>query len=581
MPTPVVTLPKVANYIKNVGKSVKLASIDYLKDTAPNTADFLETNNDLFKEIYSSTVNYKQTIQAAKTKVTKSKIWDTGGKLKNALIEDLKTGNFYNKERQEAYEMAGIGIDMGDFDDFDFDTSVFDKTDTSDAAKQSKAFDLAMEASTKAQASITFKSADYIAETVKGSTSALFAQNERMIAQMTAGMGSVHAAVGNVFNFMQGPMMTHFQNTLQYQQKSLEHFNKMESMMDELLQMQRNLYNAEREERKYTDFENVVGASGMPDLREYAKAIMKNTKSELGPEFDMLFGDSFGKDANPLLLLIGAPLKVIPEMVVKAVIPATVKKAAETFDNSISGLFSTLISKLNKMSGSDNELLSRIGRIFGLRIDKKTTVSTDKINKGAIPFDGVTKQAIVEVIPGHLRRIEAALTGQPERLYDVNSGRWKTVKQIEKEYRDRRQANVNMGFYEVKKEMDTYLYELRKTNQVRADELEKSVQKVMEKIFSDNGYFSPYRSVYDSNKGYKVSPDKYYGVSPEDFKIIVEQFTKDRGALMHLAQEVMDQRESWSRFLRDIENDGSNVYRNLFSGAYGKNVYQDLRDLSI
>ena len=71
--------------------------------------------------------------------------------------------------------------------------------------------------------------------------------------------------------------MTSLQNTKVFQEKSMEHYNKMESM-DELLKMQRNLYNSEREERKPSDYSNVVGFEGMPDLREYAKTIFKNTK---------------------------------------------------------------------------------------------------------------------------------------------------------------------------------------------------------------------------------------------------------------------------------------------------------------
>ena len=82
-------------------------------------------------------------------------------------MEDLKTGNWYNKEREDAMGAKALDMDM-DFEDFEFDSSAFsfDDDDDSDAAKTSRAFDMAMEASTKAQAGITVRAADMLGETV-------------------------------------------------------------------------------------------------------------------------------------------------------------------------------------------------------------------------------------------------------------------------------------------------------------------------------------------------------------------------------------------------------------------------------
>ena len=575
MPTPVVTLPKVASYLKNVGKSVKLASIDYLKDIAPNTSEFLETNEELFKEIYSATRNYKDTIKAANTSIKNSKVYEAATTLKTSLLEDLKTGKFYNKEREDALGAKALDMDFDFEDDFDMSSFTFDDDDDSDAAKTSRAFDMAMEASTKAQAKISVRSADMISETVKASTSALFAQQERMIAQMTSGLGSVYNAIENVRNFMDQSLMTSLQNTKVFQEKSMEHYNKMESMMDELLQMQRNLYNAEREERKESDYSKVVGFEGFPDLREYAKAIFKNTKSALGPEFDMLFGNSFGENANPLLMFVASPLKMLPELIVKTVVPLTVKKAAETLDESISGVFTTVLARLNKWAtGEDGELKKYIGRIFGLNLGEKEGVNTGNFKKGPIPFDGITKQAIVEVIPGHLRRIEAALTGQSERLYDMGSGKWTNIKKVEKEYRDRQQSAVQMSFYDIRKEFDEAIAKMNKRDK---EEYTQALETIMKKVYEDFGYFNPYRPVKDPILGEKNTAADYYDVDDKIFqndvddKIfqnIVKLLTRNKKGMMGLARRTMSERQSFSDFLASIEEDPSSVYRNLFNGQY-------------
>lgn len=576
MPTPIVTLPKVANYLKNVGKSVKLVSIDYLKDIAPNTSEFLETNEDLFKEIYSATRNYKDTIKGAQTSMKNSKVYEAASTLRSSLLEDLKTGKWYNKEREDALGAKALDMDF-DFDDDEFDMSsfTFDDEDDSDAAKTSRAFDMAMEASTKAQAKISVRSADMISETVKASTSALFAQQERMIGQMTSGLGSVYNAIENVKNFLDQPLMTSLQNTKVFQEKSMEHYNKMESMMDELLQMQRNLYNAEREERKNSDYSNVVGFEGFPDLREYAKAIFKNTKSALGPEFDMLFGDSFGENANPLLMLVASPMKMIPELIVKTVVPVTVKKAAETLDETISGVFTTVLARLNKWAtGEDGTIKQWIGRVFGLKLDEKEKPNTGNFKKGPIPFDGITKQAIVEVIPGHLRRIEAALTGQSERLYDMSNGKWTNIKAVEKDFKDRQEAAIRMSFYDIRKDFDEAIRQMKKEDQ---DRYTDALETVMKKVYEDYGYFNPYRPVKDPILGEKNSAADYYDIDDKTFENLVKLLTRNRKGMMGLARRTLSERESFSSFIRDIEEDPSSIYRNLFNGQYDVATSRDTK----
>ena len=69
-------LPKVTEYVKNLGKSVAFSTVDYFKDTMPETSDFLETNQELFKEITVAVKDYRRTLVAAERTIKKSKIWE-------------------------------------------------------------------------------------------------------------------------------------------------------------------------------------------------------------------------------------------------------------------------------------------------------------------------------------------------------------------------------------------------------------------------------------------------------------------------------------------------------------------------
>ena len=46
----------------------------------------------------------------------------------------------------------------------------------------------------------------------------------------------------------------------------------------------------------------------------------------------------------------------------------------------------------------DNKVLRLIGNIFGVQSKRYNKPSTSSYNRGAVPFNGVTQKAIVEVI---------------------------------------------------------------------------------------------------------------------------------------------------------------------------------------
>ena len=43
--------------------------------------------------------------------------------------------------------------------------------------------------------------------------------------------------------------------------------------------------------------------------------------------------------------------------------------------------------------------------------------------KGAISWDGISKKTLVDVIPTYLRRIESAITGAGERVFNYSTGK--------------------------------------------------------------------------------------------------------------------------------------------------------------
>ena len=121
-------LPSVTNYVKNVGKSLAFATIEYgVKPNADGIADFLDTNEDVFKEIYSSVKNYRETARRVGKSIRESKEFVAADALIKNFLEDARTGNFWNEQRVSDMSESILGLDedfgFDDDDDYDYSSS--------------------------------------------------------------------------------------------------------------------------------------------------------------------------------------------------------------------------------------------------------------------------------------------------------------------------------------------------------------------------------------------------------------------------------------------------------------------------
>ena len=115
-------------YIKNVGKSVTYASIESLKTLHPVFTSLAEDNKDTATSMYKAVRDIKKNTKRMPDLIKESEYGRYGNKLLTNLKADLKSGNFYNKERKDN---AGFG-------DFDFG---FDEDDGFGSFEDSESFD--------------------------------------------------------------------------------------------------------------------------------------------------------------------------------------------------------------------------------------------------------------------------------------------------------------------------------------------------------------------------------------------------------------------------------------------------------
>ena len=112
------TLPPVTNYLKNVVKSVAFVARDVVKeDLVPDVADFAEANKDFVKATVANiripSMKDRRNINA----MLKSKIFQPVDYGFKNIMQDLKTGDFYARSREDQDLADLAGFDFGDLDD--------------------------------------------------------------------------------------------------------------------------------------------------------------------------------------------------------------------------------------------------------------------------------------------------------------------------------------------------------------------------------------------------------------------------------------------------------------------------------
>ena len=560
-------LPIVKEYIKNLAKSVGYAAVDTTKMQAPAFKDFLETNEELFSDVYHGIRDITGTIDKAKKIVMDSQIYKTGDLAIHNAWEDIKTGKIYNKERENAVEDAAVDNMMGS--DLDFGA-----TESSGDAGESKskkeeipegdkaivsAVDSSMKASTIATGTAIASTGKYIATTNKAIANMQLASYGKMMNIMSSGFGAVTSGFQSLHSSISEGLKVQIDNQKTYFETTTKLIQEQNAMMKEMLEMQRGIYKkeaAKEKEGKGNTYEDVVTASGVPNLKAYGNAIWTNFKDIINEQTGGM-GSMLNEDM--LKALAANPLGGIAEFVVAGLMGNALKTNLKNFDKTLSSTFGNLISRFNyEGSRDDSGITGFISKVFGLKSSIKSSIRTDQYEKGSVPWSGKDSMSLQVVIPSYLSRIESALTGKKARLFDYDKGVFVLKDDTEKRFISQNKQYARSATGDVRSDVEKQLsafgfdYETQKN-------LKNYLDNAFEQIYSDYGQFNTHdRTIVNRYKG-------NFNNNEELTKLFIKAMQNvDRDKRMQMAPEVMSQRQAQDQMMKRIEKDGTNPFINLY-----------------
>lgn len=544
---------KITNYLKNLGKSLVFATVeDTIKAEMPSATEFLSTNADTMKQVYHGVKDYKSTVKRAGQMISNTGLYQAGDFAFKSALEDLKTGNFYNQQRGDDLMMKSMGMD--DFDmDFDDDFSMeSDNTPSLDHDTEAtiQTIEASTAASTNAIAGATVKSAEHVAGTVRQSTALMFAQQEKLFSGLNNNILGMHGTLSNIMSFNQNNLQAHLENSRKYFEESTKLNRENNAILKEMLDMQRHDFQArqkskeeaEKRGKEKFDITNIMGSNGGVDLANYFSHIKKNAQDELDAS---PIGLLASMEPDHLKMMLANPLSFIPIAIGQGIIGKNVRAQMKKLDKTLSGTFAHMLAELHRAGQERDGVAGLIGRIFGAKQEMVTKLKTDKFEKGPVPFDGITKKAIIDVIPGHLARIEAALTGNSAPVYDYNSGKWTTMDKIKQRKEEMEEYTKKSAVAEFKAQMEKGAINGGITKDIDAIGNKKEFLQELADYFYKNqtisGYSGKYKDV--ANKAW------------------------DNADMSTATKEVYDAISSFNRMMSTIENTPHDTMLKLFDGS--------------
>ena len=598
---------KVKNYLKNVTNSIIYSASDIIKsDLMPNTGEFLEANKEFFTSTYAMAKSPKSFVKKQVQSFTQSKYYEAIDYGARNIFDDLKTGKFYNKERENTDSLKFAGSSMSydnwnDLSEFGIDDDWEEQLNNNNASESEivtagdKQIVNSIESSNKAVANTT---ANAIAAAANSgnknsriNTGILFNQNERLFSGLHSDISVLSATVDSIHKIVSQSLPNLDKNIASYFTEASKDRKELNAMVKELLNMQKNtaaILEAEDKKNRAKSGKarwDDININGLPNLGAYASFVKSNiAKSINGATGGVV--DMMGEDSNMLAAMMANPLGGLMKLISKSLIPTGIKMATKELDKSLSGLFGTLMGRLSyaKNNSYDNPLLASLAKIFGVSTDIKKGIDSSKYQKGAVPFDGITRKAITDVIPSYLRRIEAAITGREETLYDYDKGSWKTVKSVQKEYDNIHKNYVRTGSSEIISKMSKALNIIKKGMSANdKKEFDKAIEEFSEYLYNHMSAPNPkvgpeQNGVYLGNYQYLY---KYWNIimlayTNYDYDLTNNRHT-DLSTRFNISNNILQARAGEERQYRDIELSGHSATAQIkasgfFANKHGKFV---------
>lgn len=551
-----------STYSRNVAKSFGYAIGDIFDEYLPTVTAIGRG----VKNTYSSAKMSMQKMRSNTVSTNTKSFNSSEQSMITNLIDDLKTGKWYNKEREDNI----FGFDLND--DFDFGNEDWGDEDSSVAEDimeqtQSNSKQIISSVSqvgstiSKSLGYTSAKSAEYIVGANTAASKAIYDMTSQGFNQVTSVLLGMNSTIES-FAKIGEPLSAHMQNSAIFYTSTTEALNKINNNLEVLVKRTEYL-DPKKKSSKKKGSSSYISSDGSIDIDNYFEFVKGNIKEykDMADSFlslgKMMYGD--GKNASPMKsILVGG---------LKALIPKVTKEALKELNESINGAVrESLRIGGKKASRSTNPIIQLLGSIFFGKDSFKPNFDTSNYEKGAISWDGVAKKSLTEVIPTYLAKIYAALGGE-EKYYNYETGKFESLPEIKNRMELERRAYASRVGGDFKSNIIKNI-----GNRKDADRIKNEVENFFYQAFMLGEDFESIKGKIDDNAWLKK-----FGLSKEAAAQIVKQInavdkgkTKSRNDYMRMSGRISQERNKYNESMRSREQSGMSNFGQLNNGLNGE-----------
>lgn len=578
---------KPLKYTVGIGKLfIQGSGTAYFNDNMPAAAAMYETNQDLLKDTVKFLRNPADAIKRQVDKALGSESFQAVKRLVDNAVDDLKTGNFYDAERDRTEFGAGVdallddfgGFDMdgfdenGDWGEIDVDPSVDADVKIAQAQEDSDA------KRTEATISAVGTATEAIINNDNNNARDRLKMSVKQHSQSMAAMQNLITTSSATFEMMNNNMKV---MTSVVSEASAQILSNMGEMKDLLVEIRDGVV-AKPEEKEYVEPNNVFAANGALDIRAYLKNIGKSAKDKFN--LDMISMATGGLSVSQLVdLYADNPWQLISDSMFKKLIPATLQKSIESFNKSLTNFFPALLTKLfNRGKDAENEggsFKDMIAGLFGFKQRSQSSINPedyDYLGKATITNKFV--KSVEEVIPMWLSRIDSHISGNPLQQYNYQTGKLEDVaKTIAKNEHSAKDLVGRMG------DSQYALLDRAEALQFRTDkekdEFKSYVYKFLQKNAEENNFINPKMDKRDFKAKLMPTTDHeelYYNL------LVGMLNSLPRASLMQMSKDIIEARAGRDRYNKSLNEDLHNSgLMSAFSGWLDEGLSDKIKDATM
>lgn len=552
---------RAPKYATSTAKMFLASGKDFFNIQMPIIGGMLETNQDLIRDTVTFLRNPVDSVNKQIDTALNSENFKELKRFGQNALEDLKSGNLYDPNRDRSEFGMNVDALLSDFGGFDMDG--FDENGDWDESnidvsgiEGEKAIAEVQEENASKRTAATIDAIGASTEAVVNTNNANAQMNLKMSmkqhAQLMSAMQNSITAQTATFELMNKSINASLDVTREAHNQMMSQINDIKGLLSEI----RDAVKPPKEEKEYKEQDEIFGPNGELNIRNWLKQVKKNAdeKYSISSSISMATG---GIDFKTFMSTIADnPWKLVTDYLVGQLVPESTKKQMSRTNRNASNFFSALLNKAYSRGqaferGDSDSFLDAFLGLLGVPQRSRTMIDTEYQNPLApAQFTSKTTRAIEEVIPMWLSRIYSAVSGNPLEVYNYKTGKYERAANIvNRTERNARDLVGRMG------DTGRMLFERARAYKWETDEDRKEFEdflyRYLQRVGERSEFVNPYltREEFTRNFPDTSKKDQYYNL----LYGILKGIPYDQ--LMQISRDVSEARQARNRSNFDINKE--------------------------